>query len=290
MVEQIVAFTLGFCICGLICLSLLPLVSARARRLPLAKIEERLPMTLDEIEADRDLLRANFAVEKRGLEIKAQAALDAKAADAAELGRRAGEIARLGEKIEQLSCQLRETGEAHARAQAFGVATEASLHETRATLEAREEDLRARHAEYDALAASHRALDNRAGDLDAGFARTTEELRLTRSHLETARAARAEISSQRDQITAEIEALKAQLREAQERDAAFEARRERLMARIEGERKRIEELEAECAFLRQRLEQGGGEARPSPGETEMLDLRAAIARIGHDVAQLDKAN
>ena len=80
------------------------------------------------------------------------------------------------------------------------------------------------------------------------------------------------------------------MREAQERDAAFEARRERLMARIEGERKRIEELEAECAFLRQRLEQGGGEARPSPGETEMLDLRAAIARIGHDVAHLDKAN
>ena len=71
MVEQIVDFILGFVICGLIGLAFLPLVSRRARRLTLARIEARLPMTFDEIEAERDLLRARFAVELRALEIKA---------------------------------------------------------------------------------------------------------------------------------------------------------------------------------------------------------------------------
>ena len=246
MVEQIVAFTLGFCICGLIGLAFLPLVSGRARRLTLLRIEERLPMTFEEIEADRDLLRARFAVEKCALEIKAQEARDARAGDAAELGRRAVALTRINEQLDQANALLRERGEQLARALQFGEATKTELAGVSATLAAREEDLRAKQAELDALAEAHRQLEKRAGDLDSGFAATTEELRAVRARLEAAEVAQRDLAVQAETASGEVARLQAALQEAESRNAAA-----------------------------------------AQDEADMSALRAAISRIGQDMARLD---
>ncbi|HUO55679.1 MAG TPA: hypothetical protein VMU18_13100, partial [Rhodoblastus sp.] len=108
LVEQIVNFVLGFVICGLIGMAFLPLVSARARRLTLARIESRLPITFDEIEAERDLLRARFAVENRALEVKLARKREGRAEELAELGRRAVSIMRLTEQLANTTAMLRE--------------------------------------------------------------------------------------------------------------------------------------------------------------------------------------
>ncbi len=130
MIEQIVDFSLGFVICGLIGMAFLPLVSARARRLTLARIEARLPMTFDEIEAERDLLRARFAVEKRALELAAEEARSGHTADSAELGRRAVALMRANEQLEQTVSLLNERNAQLAKSLEFGEKTQASLDET----------------------------------------------------------------------------------------------------------------------------------------------------------------
>ncbi len=127
MVEQIVDFILGFVICGLIGLAFLPLVSRRARRLTLARIEARLPMTFDEIEAERDLLRARFAVELRALEIKAEQARLAHAEDEAELGRRALATRQANEQWAQTAAMLEETQAKLDQSLEFGEKTLAEL-------------------------------------------------------------------------------------------------------------------------------------------------------------------
>ncbi len=308
MVEQIVDFALGFVICGLIGLSFLPLVSGRARRLTLARMESRLPMTFDEIEAERDLLRARFAVENRALEVKAAEARDGKAGDDAELGRRAVAVMRLSEQLEQTTTMLNERNAQLADSRAFGERTEATLKETRETLAQREADLTRLHGEFDRLAEEHRALDNRRRQLEAQFATATREIQDQRERLATSEAARKEISARAADLHSARESLAADLAEAERRAADFEARRARLLAKIAAERRRSEELEnANLDLRRQIVGRSGAEAtdgegadevgKPANGahaaasaEQELLDLREAISRLGRQVAHLDRTD
>lgn len=62
MVAQIMFFALGFLLASLIALAVLPALNARAKRLARRRVEALLPMSLDEIDAERDLIRAESAV------------------------------------------------------------------------------------------------------------------------------------------------------------------------------------------------------------------------------------
>ncbi len=308
VVEQIVDFALGFVICGVIGLAFLPLVSARARRLTLAKIESRLPMTFDEIEADRDLLRARFAVENRALEIKAAEARDDRAADAAELGRRAVAVMRATERLDQTTSLLEERNHQLAKSLEFGEKTQAALDETRAALERRQDELTKLHGEYDSLAEDARKLDARVHELENQLRTTTADLADVRSQLQRTEAARQEISARADDLSSQNTALAAELAEAEQRVADFEARRTRLLAKVAAERRRGDELEDANLRLRRQLLVGattanGEETAEDDNEPngadevaaalrpqqELLDLREAISRLGRQIAHLDHA-
>lgn len=88
-------FALGFLVAGLVALAAAPAFWRRAIRLSTRRLEQQLPLSLEEILAGRDLLRAEFAVEQRRLEQKAEALNLLRAADMAGLGRQAAAIARL---------------------------------------------------------------------------------------------------------------------------------------------------------------------------------------------------
>lgn len=311
MVEQIVDFALGFVICGLIGLAFLPVVSARARRLTLARVESRLPMTFDEIEADRDLLRARFAAENRALELKAAEARDGRAADAAELGRRAVALMRTTEQLEQTTALLNERNSQLAKSLEFGEKTQAALDETRETLAQRQSDLTALHGEFDKLAEERRRLDNRVSELETALETAGGNLEDARERLAAVEAARREIASQVEELSSRNSAMAADLAEAERRSADFEARRARMLAKIAAERKRGEEMESANLDLRRRLIErpaallpgetampnGSGEldgqhangAAASPSaEQELLDLREAISRLGRQLAHMER--
>ncbi len=213
MVEQLVAFVLGFCICGLIGLALLPLVSGRARRLTLKRIEDRLPMSFDEIEADRDLLRARFAVEKRDLEILAQKERDLRAAESAELGRRTAENMRLEEQLRLATGQLSERNAQLSQTLQLHEAATADLVETRAKLSAHEQELRTKFAEFDELAGAHRDLhaetgalrmkleeaDNKTAGFEARRERLLAKLEAERKRIEALEAENAELRQRAEQ-------------------------------------------------------------------------------------------
>lgn len=69
LVLQILYFSLGILITGLIFLLLLPVIWKRAVRITTRRIETANPMTLSEIRAEKDLLRAEYAVQTRKLEM-----------------------------------------------------------------------------------------------------------------------------------------------------------------------------------------------------------------------------
>jgi chromosome segregation ATPase len=312
LIEQVVYFTLGFVLCGLIGLAFLPLVSRRARRLTLARIEARLPMTFDEIEAERDLLRARFAVEKRALEIDAEQARAERAGDSAELGRRAVAVMRAQEHLAQTESLLRERDAQLAKSLEFGEKTQAELLETRESLAERGAELTQKNKDYDRLAEAREKLEQRAATLEAALASTRSELLDISAKWEAAEAARRETLARAEHLAEEVKTLTAALGDSERRNAEFETRRVRLLAKIAAERGRGDELENVNLSMRRIIAEkagpttvatAGGEAEagvagvenangsgfPFSPEKDMLDLREAITRIGRQVARLDAA-
>jgi len=255
LVEQIVDFILGFVICGLIGLAFLPLVSRRARRLTLARIEARLPMTFDEIEAERDLLRARFAVELRALEIKAAQERLVHANDEAELGRRALAIRQANEQWAQTAALLAETQAKLAQSVDFGDKTQAELIAAREALAARTAELEQKNRDFEESGADHRELATALGG-----AVEKAELRI------------ADLNARRKRLLAKFVA---------ERQRGADFAKANLDLRRALEDAGVPENAPVLAIG------ADGVAFPLTPERELLDLREAIARIGQQVAHLD---
>lgn len=70
MIEALMILTIGFLLGCLLGLAALPLIHKRAVRLTIKRLEARLPKSMAEIEAQKDLLRAEFAMNMRRLELE----------------------------------------------------------------------------------------------------------------------------------------------------------------------------------------------------------------------------
>jgi hypothetical protein len=95
MVEAMMYAAIGFLSASLLALGIVPLLHARAERLTINQLKTRLPLAISEVQAERDLLRADFAMQMRRLELKNEALTDKSARQMAELGRNADVINRL---------------------------------------------------------------------------------------------------------------------------------------------------------------------------------------------------
>src|SRR5438046_2918377 len=88
-------FVLGLLTAGLLALTVAPAVWRRAARLTRARVEGSVPLSLAEIAADKDQLRAEFAMTSRKLEMNVER-LEARAAEQLiDISRKRDEIARL---------------------------------------------------------------------------------------------------------------------------------------------------------------------------------------------------
>src|SRR3954466_12409058 len=72
-IENIMYFALGLLVAGLLALIIMPAVWRRAVRLTKKRIEAATPMTMAEFRADKDQLRAEFALSTRRLEMNVEA-------------------------------------------------------------------------------------------------------------------------------------------------------------------------------------------------------------------------
>src|SRR5262252_7524018 len=102
MVEPIMYFAIGFLFAGLVGLVLIPLVHNRAVRLTIRRLEAATPLSMAEIQADKDQLRAEFAMSARRLEMSVDQLKSKTTSQLAELGKKTDAINRmkieLGEK------------------------------------------------------------------------------------------------------------------------------------------------------------------------------------------------
>lgn len=143
MIEPIMYFGIGFFVAALVGLVVVPLVHNRAVRLTMRRLEAATPLSMAEIQADKDQLRAEFAMSTRRLEVAVEGLRTKSTSQLAELGKKGDAINRLkielGEKTatifaleardKALRDQLRVTEEE------FAVKTSAMLEAQRALTE-----------------------------------------------------------------------------------------------------------------------------------------------------------
>ena len=95
MIEPIMYFGIGFLVAALIGLVVVPLVHGRAVRLTMRRLEAATPLSMAEIQADKDQLRAEFAMSTRRLEMSVEQLKTRSTSQLAELGKKGDAINRL---------------------------------------------------------------------------------------------------------------------------------------------------------------------------------------------------
>lgn len=246
MIEQAMLFALGFCVASVFALAAAPAFWRRAIRLSTRRVEQQLPVSAEEIAAGRDLLRAEFAVERRRLEQKAEALNLVHAADMAELGRRAAIIAGQDAGLRTLSQQDSERVAEFAALQRALAETSAELAATSkecydtsgliARKDAQINMLAASFSEEQTLAAGQREA---LAALEAQITRQGEALA---AHAATIERLEGELSTLRLQRQADHLTLKTAAAKVADREEALEAAGKR-----EKELIRHRKLQAETA-------------------------------------------
>src|SRR5215813_13847558 len=155
MIEPMMYFAIGFLFAALFGLVVVPLVHGRAVRLTVRRLEAATPLSMAEIQADKDQLRAEFAMSTRRLEMSVDT-LKAKST---------GQLAELGKKNDTINRLKIELGEKAA---------------TIFALEARDkgikDQLRATEDELEVKTSSLRETERNLADKQAEFARATAQL------------------------------------------------------------------------------------------------------------------
>src|SRR5689334_16609135 len=95
MVEPVMFFGIGFLFAALIGVVIIPFVQARAVRLTMRRLEAATPLSMAEIQADKDQLRAEFAMSTRRLEMSVEQMKAKTTSQLAELGKKSDAINKL---------------------------------------------------------------------------------------------------------------------------------------------------------------------------------------------------
>jgi chromosome segregation ATPase len=106
MIEPIMYVGLGFLAASLLALVIIPLVHDRAVRLTLRRINAAIPLSIEEIQAEQDQLRAEFAMSTRRLETKVEELRAQTASQRAELGKNTATINRLNAELAEKAAAI----------------------------------------------------------------------------------------------------------------------------------------------------------------------------------------
>jgi chromosome segregation ATPase len=106
VVEQMMYFAIGFLIASLFNLFLVPLVHNRAVRLTIRRLEASTPFSMAEIQAEKDQLRAEFAMSTRRLEMSVEQLKSKTTSQLGELGKKAMVIEKLKNELNEKSAAL----------------------------------------------------------------------------------------------------------------------------------------------------------------------------------------
>jgi chromosome segregation ATPase len=267
MIEPIMYLAIGFLVSMLFGLMILPLVHNRAVRLTTRRMEAATPLSMAEIQADKDQLRAEFAMSARRLEMSVDQ-LKSKTTS---------QLAELGKKTDAINRMKLELGEKNAAIFALEAREKAVKEQLRAT----EEEFAAK---TEALRGAEKALTDKQSELAKINAELSDRSMTADSRQVELVAVRAQIDELQNRVgDAEKEFNAAQTRLAQERGESETATRDLVDARgrVENLSQRVTDLDRQLIVQVKEAEMLGN---------RVTDLEARLATQGKLLAERDYEN
>jgi chromosome segregation ATPase len=267
MIEPIMYVAIGFLVACMLVIGVIPVVHARAVRLTTRRLQTMTPMSMAEIQADKDQLRAEFAMTTRRLEMTVDQMKAKTTSQLAELGKKSEAIGRIKLELSEKTATL-------------------------LALEAKEKQL------SDDLQEAQRQRDEKAGALQE-----TERLMVEfRSQLAATSAtvnnSVMTVDSQRVELVtarAQTEVLRTQIERLDNESRELSQRLALEIAEVEATRKQLADEVAKSEALNGRVAELERQLVAQTTETEILgrrvqELLTQIEQQGHSLAERAQAS
>lgn len=289
-------FALGFLVAGLLTLMFLPAFWRRALRLSMRRLQMLAPMSMEEVVAERDLLRAEFAVRERRMEQQMEAIRASKAYDLAAIGRHAARVAEAENRLKlaeagnrDMEARLREAQKVLAERTDLLRSTELALLEMTERADRGVERLRLLESDKEELGREKEAQYSRVVAHEAKIGALHEENTRLQRDLESLKEAFERVSAEAarvphlqrdlDRISTERETLQI---EHQALTAERDRLRNELLAEEERRRNEVDHLENALRVAR-------AEARDTADKLEIARADNAMLHGAVEVLRAERA-
>jgi DNA repair exonuclease SbcCD ATPase subunit len=310
MVEPIMYFGIGFLVAALLGLLFLPLVHERAVRLTMRRLEAATPLSVAEIRADKDQLRAEFAMSTRRLEMSVEQMKAKTTGQLAELGKKSEAIIQLKRELGEKTATIfaLETHEKNLRdqlrasEQEFELKSNA-LREAERALADKEADLAkliaelgersimadSQRVELAALRTQIEAMKVSVADYERAVRATEERLARERAEAEAAAKESSEARGRLQELAARTGELERQLLVQTTEAEVMSHRVRELETRLDDQGRSLAEREFEISRLRGDLEAAAAHERELRRELDNADARnsGAIDKFRSQIHQLE---
>lgn len=262
-IENIMYFALGLLAASLVALAIMPAIWRRAVRLTKKRIEAATPITMSEFRADKDQLRAEFALSTRRLEMNVEALRRRLSDQMRDVNRRRNEVGAIKGERESYLQQIRE-------------------------LEEREAELRRRILDLEKQGAD---LSQRLRMRDREFADKAAQLETAREALRsrTPRSIDVDGKPLSGDYNTDLDTLLAKLDAERKRAGFLETQNRSLISQLESADRRSAEAAAAAAELRASLARRDDDSAEVQDQLIEAEARAAEAENRVGIALADTA-
>ena len=273
MIEPIMYVGLGFFAASLVALVIIPFVHARAVRLTMRRLEAATPLSMAEIQADKDQLRAEFAMSTRRLEMSVDQLKTKTTSQLAELGKKTDIINRL--KID------------------LGEKT-AAIFALEARDKALKDQLHATEEELSAKTGTLREVERVLADKEAVLARLGSELDDRSVLFDSQSVEVVALRTQVDALKGQVLGLQKGVRDTEDRLSRERLDSEAASRELSEERGQVEKLAQRVAHLERQLAGQVAEAEILSRRLADLEMRLAeqsrmLSEREHERDQLRRA-
>jgi predicted nuclease with TOPRIM domain len=217
MIESMMYIGIGFLVAGLLVIGVIPLVHARAVRLTMRRLEADNPLSMAEIAAEKDQLRAEFAMTMSRLEMTVEQLKAKTTNQLTELGKKGEAIGRIKFELSEKTATLLAL-EAKERQLSEDLAdTQSELAAKTAALETAERALATAQSDLAQVTASFNDTSVAAGGQRAEFMALRAQTEAMKGQIESYEKETKALWDHLNHKTAELEASSRQLAEERAR-------------------------------------------------------------------------
>lgn len=282
MIESALFFILGFFCAAFLALMVAPAIWRRAVVLTRRKIEASVPLTLNEIEADKDRMRAEFAMSTRRLEMSVKGLKDKAANHLADIGRFREEIRHLGDELEEKAATVNALEAKGAALRTELAARQQQLEETETALRAVEARLEAKSLEFERMRETAEELSVTASERQVELMARESDVERLSGDIEGLRSQRRDLEAVAREREQEARTARRELAEMANRLELVERKNERLMSSLADLEEKLDRREKDVARLR--AEMNDGQRRIDTAMQEAETAQAEQVQMAGDLA------